>query len=116
MDEHERGDIKCCKGQSDRTTTRSGKDWTYLTLLVAPRSGRDAFTATDWRTDANSKNAFLSNSSGPFDIFQLSQHACLASCSPASWDMAWQKVSIITVSVGSSFVVPVKNDSGEQPG
>src|SRR5256884_656942 len=63
MDEHERGDVEMLlQGQSDRTTTRSGKDSDVVNLLFvgSQEQVEDAFTAAGWRTaDANSKNAFF---------------------------------------------------------
>jgi LssY C-terminus len=69
MDDYERGDIEMLlQGQSDRTTTPSGKDADVVNLLFVGSQDQvdDAFTAAGWRSaDANSKMA-SSRSSRPF--------------------------------------------------
>jgi LssY C-terminus len=80
MDEYERGDVEMLlQSQSDRTTTRGGKDADVVNLLFVGSRDQveDAFTAAGWCTaDANSKD-FLQAVRGLFDIFKLFQHACV---------------------------------------
>jgi hypothetical protein len=96
MDEYERGDVETLlQGQSDRTTTRSGKDSDVVNLLFVGSQDQveDAFTAAGWRTaDANSKNAFFKQ----FGAFlTLSNYPNLPVSrqllSGQLQDMAWQK-------------------------
>jgi hypothetical protein len=96
MDEHERGDVEMLlQGQSDRTTTRSGKDSDVVNLLLVGSQDQveDAFTAAGWRTaDANSKNAFFKQF-GAFLTFSNYPNMPVSRqlLSGQLQDMAWQK-------------------------
>jgi len=96
MDEHERGDVEMLlQGQSDRTTTRSGKDSDVVNLLFvgSQEQVEDAFTAAGWRTaDANSKNAFFKEF-GAFLTFSNYPNMPVSRqlLSGQLQDMAWQK-------------------------
>jgi hypothetical protein len=96
MDEYERGDVEMLlQDQSDRTTTRGGKDADVVNLLFVGSRDQveDAFTAAGWCTaDANSKDSFFKQ----FGAFLTSSNY---SNMPVSrqllsgqlQDMAWQK-------------------------
>jgi hypothetical protein len=96
MDEYERGDVEMLlQGQSDRTTTRSGKDSDVVNLLFVGSQDQieDAFTAAGWRTaDANSKKAFFKQ----FEAFLTfssypNMPVTRQLLSGRLQDMAWQK-------------------------
>src|SRR5438876_7394257 len=83
------------QGQSDRTTTRSGKDSDVVNLLFvgSQEQVEDAFTAAGWRTaDANSKNAFFKEF-GAFLTFSIYPNMPVSRqlLSGQLQDMAWQK-------------------------
>jgi LssY C-terminus len=96
MDEFERGDVEMLlQGQSDRTTTLSGKNADVVDLLFV--GSRDqvegAFAAAGWRTaDANSKNAFFKQF-GAFLTFSNYPNMPVSRqlLSGQVQDMAWQK-------------------------
>jgi LssY C-terminus len=96
MDEHERGDVEMLlQGQSDRTTTRSGKDSDIVNLLFVGSQDQveEAFAAAGWRTaDANSKNAFFKQF-GAFLTFSNYPNMPVSRqlLSGQLQDMAWQK-------------------------
>ena len=96
MDDYERGDIEMLlQGQSDRTTTRSGKNADVVNLLFVGSQDQvvDAFTAAGWRTaDTNSRSAFFKE----FEAFlTLSSYPNMPVSrqllSGQPQDMAWQK-------------------------
>ena len=96
MDEYERGDVEMLlQGQSDRTTTLSGKDADVVNLLFVGSRDQveEAFTAAGWRTaDANSKNAFFKQL-GAFLTFSNYPNMLVSRqlLSGQQQDMAWQK-------------------------
>ena len=96
LDDYERGDVELLlQGQSDRTTTPSGKDADVVNLLFVGSQDQvdDAFTAAGWRTaDANSKKAFFKE----FEAFlTLSNYPNMPVSrqllSGQPQDIAWQK-------------------------
>jgi hypothetical protein len=96
MDEYERGDVEMLlQGQSDRTTTTSGKDADVVNLLFVGSRDQveEAFTAAGWRTaDANSKSAFFKQF-GAFLTFSNYPNMPVSRqlLSDQVQDMAWQK-------------------------
>jgi hypothetical protein len=96
MDEHERAEVEMLlQGQSDRTTTRNGKDSDVVNLLFVGSQDQveEAFTAAGWRTaDANSKNAFFKQF-GAFLTFSNYPNMPVSRqlLSGELQDMVWQK-------------------------
>ncbi len=96
MDDYERGDVEMLlQGQSDRTTTRSGKVSDVVNLLFVGSQAQveHAFTAAGWRTaDANSKNAFFKQF-GAFLTFSNYPNMPVSRqlLSGQLQDLAWQK-------------------------
>jgi hypothetical protein len=96
MDEYERGDVEMLlQGQSDRTTTRSGKDSDVVNLLFVGSKDQveDALTAAGWRAaDANSKSAFFKEFAA-FLTFSNYPNMPVSRqlLSGRLQDMAWQK-------------------------
>ena len=96
MDEYERSDVeRLVQSQSDRTTTRSGKDSDVVNLLFVGSRDQieDAFTAAGYRiADANSKISFFKQF-GAFLTFSNYSNMPVSRqlLSSQLQDMSWQK-------------------------